>query len=305
MGNKITTIKEYTMVKSSRLLTGLFLGAATCMSAIAQQSDVWMRLFDAKDLTGWQGRITDGFWKVDTNGIVGTHPASAPAMNGENTFLFTDSMYSDFHLKMDGRMPGSGGYRNSGVMYRSSIVNKTGYAAMGYQYEFSDGGTGAFYHERGNELGFTGGCKDVGAANDWKKLEIIADGPKVSHLMGGKSCFEYGTFKVTTKGYIGLQLHAPGDFTVNFRNIFIQPVNNSFQIPANNAWDGNGKQIGVDGINIKPKLRQANQRLGLPNSVLGYDARGRLMPVRQDYGEHIGSLLESENHVAGLIVVGH
>jgi hypothetical protein len=240
-----------------------------------------MKLFDGKTLAGWQGRITENYWKVtDSAGIVGTHPAGAPAMNGENTFLFTDSMFSDFKLKVEGRMPGSGGYRNSGIMYRSSIVNKTGYAAMGYQYEFSDGGTGAFYHERGNELGFTGGCADAaGGASAWKKMEIDADGPHVTHFKDGKSCFDYKTFKVTTKGYIGVQLHAPGDFIVNFRNIFIQPVNNSFQIPSNNAWDSTGKQINPIGILIKPQLKHATQYLGLPNSVLGYDARGRAIPA--------------------------
>lgn len=268
------------------------LGAA----AHAQQADIWMKLDDGKDLNGWQGKVgTD--WKVDTAGvIVGTHPSTSAPMNGENTFLFTDSLFNDFHLKLEGRMPGSGGYRNSGIMYRSTIVNKTGYAAMGYQYEFSDGGTGAFYHERGSELGFTGGCKDVGAVTDWKTMEIIADGPKVSHLMGGKSCFEYSTFKVTSKGLIALQLHAPGDFTVNFRNIFIQPLNNSFQIPADNAWDGTGKKISVAGIRIRAKAKPANLALGLPNSVLGYDARGRLLLRTMENGGHraYGLMLRSE-----------
>jgi hypothetical protein len=264
----------------SRSAAVLLLAAA---AASAQSNNVWMRLFDGKDLAGWQGRIAEKFWVVtDSAGIVGTHPAGAPAMNGENTFLFTDSMFSDFRLKLEGRMPGSGGYRNSGIMYRSSIVNKTGYAAMGYQYEFSDGGTGAFYHERGNELGFQGGCKDTGPANDWKKVEIVANGPHVTHYMGGKQCFDYGTFKVTSKGYIGLQLHAPGDFVVNFRNIFIQPINNSFQIPADNAWDSTGHQLNVNGIRIVPKATTGDPLAALTGEAYVVDARGRVLAVPRD-----------------------
>jgi hypothetical protein len=257
--------------------------AATAASTASAQSnpDVWMRLFDGKDLAGWQGRIAEKFWVVtDSAGIVGTRPSTAPQMNGENTFLFTDSTFSDFRLKLEGRMPGSGGYRNSGIMYRSTIVNKTGYAAMGYQYEFSDGGTGAFYHERGSELGFTGGCADVnGGKADWKKIEIVADGPHVTHYMFGKKCFDYATFKVTGKGYIGLQLHAPGDFVVNFRNIYIQPINNSFKIPADNMWDSTGHQLGNSAIADKAKFRHANAVLGLPGSILGFDAMGRAIPA--------------------------
>lgn len=260
----------------------IFIAACIALAsgAGAQGSNVWMRLFDTKDFEGWQGRITDNYWKVtDTAGIVGTHPAAGTAMNGENTFLFTDSAYSDFHLKLEGRMPGSGGYRNSGIMWRSTIVNKTGYAAMGYQYEISDGGTGAFYHERGTELGFTGGCKEATTATAWKKMEIIADGPKGTHLLNGKSCFTYATFKVTTKGYIGLQLHAPGDFAVNFRNIYIQPVNSSFQIPADNAYDSTGQKIGVIGIHIVPKAQHADPLAALTGAAYIVDARGRVLAL--------------------------
>ena len=244
-----------------------------------------MRLFDGKDFQGWQGKTTTD-WKVDSAGaIVGTHVGLTPAMGGENTFLFTDSMYSDFDLRMEGRMPGSGGYRNSGIMYRSTIASKTSYAAAGYQYEISDGGTGAFYHERGSELGFQGGCREATTASEWKKMEIIADGPKAQHFLNGKSCFSYSTFKVTAKGYIAVQLHAPGDFTVNFRNIFIRPLNNSFIIPADNAWDTTGKQIGIVGNRIVPKAARFDPLASLPGTALVIDARGRfLRPASREAG---------------------
>jgi hypothetical protein len=177
-------------------------------------------------------------------------------------------------------MPGTGGYRNSGIMYRSTISNKTTFSAAGYQYEFSDGGTGAFYHEQGNEIGFTGGCKDAtGGTTDWKKIDIIADGPHATHYLAGKSCFDYKTFKVTTKGYIGLQLHAPGDFIMNFRNIYIQPLNGSFSVPAELAVDSLGNKISIVGIDIRPKRKTANQGLGLPGALIGFDAQGRSIPT--------------------------
>jgi len=110
----------------------------------------------------------------------------------------------------------------------------------------------------------------------------------VSHLLNGKSCFEYGALKVTGKGYIALQLHAPGEWVMNFRNIFIQPLNNSFQIPANNAWDSTGKQINVIGVSIKPKFNSANKTKGIPNPLLGYNIQGRVSPMTAEYGNRIG-----------------
>jgi hypothetical protein len=266
------------MTGSSRSLIGLLSIAAACTAAFSQ-SDVWMKLYNGKDFTGWQGKTTT-VWKIDTAGVIVANNAGLPAMNGQNTFLFTDSMFSDFHLKMDARMPGTGGYRNSGILYRSVISNKASYSAAGYQYEFSDGGTGAFYHEQGNEIGFTGGCPDAaGGKAEWKKVEIVADGPHVTHYLAGKQCFDYKTFKITAKGLIALQLHAPGDFTMNFRNIRIKPINGTFSIPADLAVDSTGAKINIVGIDIKPKLRTANRSLGLPNSLLGYDASGREIPA--------------------------
>lgn len=253
--------------------------------ASAQAGGVWMRLFDGKGFQGWQGKTTTD-WKIDSTGaIVGTHVGITPAMGGENTFLFTDSLFGDFHLRLEGRMPGSGGYRNSGIMYRSTIASKTAFSAQGYQYEISDGGTGAFYHERGSELGFQGGCREATNASEWKKMEIVAEGPKAQHFLNGKQCFTYANFKVTAKGLIAVQLHAPGDFTVNFRNIYIRPVNNSFVIPADNAWDTTGKQLNIVGNRIVPKPARFDALASLPGNARILDLRGRfLRPASREAG---------------------
>ncbi|HKP95387.1 MAG TPA: DUF1080 domain-containing protein [Fibrobacteria bacterium] len=261
--------------------------AASCLAmavtAAAQDANRWMRLFNTKDLAGWQGRIKDNYWKVtDSAGIVGTHPAGSSDMRGVNTFLFTDSTYSDFVLRLEGRMPGTFGvgYRNSGVMYRSTIKNKTDYGAVGYQLEISDRHTGGFYHEQGSELSFQGGtCVEPADHTIWRKLEIIANKSVVEHRVDGNPCFSYPTFKITAKGYIGLQLHAPGDFYVNFRNIFIRPLNDSFKIPDDNAWDSTGHQIPPGGTRIVPKAARLDPVAVLEGRALLIDARGRVLAI--------------------------
>jgi hypothetical protein len=214
-----------------------------CASLAAAQSDsaVFMRLFDGQTLDGWKGR-KNTTWTVKSGVITGSG-----ALSG-NTFLIPDSQFNDFHLVLDARMPTSG-YRNSGVVYRGEIMDTTVFRMRGYQLDISDTYWGSFYHEQGNELGWTpvSNCGG-GAANDWHTVEIVADGPKVTHLINGKKCWEKTDFKVLKKGYLGLQMHEPGGFTMEFRNIYIRPLNNSFKIPEDGRYLRDGTHLGPTAV---------------------------------------------------------
>ena len=251
-------------------------GALCVLALLARDgradAPVWMKLFDGADLKGWQCRTAN--WKVDTTAksVVGTGAITF------NTFLITDSMFSDFHFKVTARLPGSGGYRNSGVVYRGKITNPTNFEVGGYQADISDGYWGSFYHEQGNELPWTPVSTCSPKANtDWATLEIIADKDKVTHLVDGKSCWEHSGFKVTTAGIIALQLHNPGDFKVEFKDVYIQPVNGSFSIPADRAVDKDGKPIPVSGLSLPSKDMHASLR---GSAVHGwYDVNGKSLSI--------------------------
>lgn len=245
--------------------------------SFAEQPDIWMKLYNGKDLTGWKG--LPNYWSVNTSGYI----TSGGAITA-NTFLVTDSLFNDFHIKLEGRFTGTTGALNSGIMYRSQVTSTTTYETTGYQYEFSHTQTqnGAFWHEKGSELQFTGGCTDSSTSPDWKKMEIIADGPHVIHLLNGVKCFEYSTFKILDKGKIGLQMHFPGDFAVEFRNIYIQPINNSFSIPANNAWDGNGNKISITSVK-----KNSGKNFGKILSTIKNGA-SNLSPLIQMNGRTVG-----------------
>jgi hypothetical protein len=233
------------------LRSGTFARLLLCVAAsagmAAAQSDVWMKLFDGKDLQGWKYRAPD--WKVDSaqQSVVGTGAITF------NTFLITDSAFGDFHFKVTARLPGTGGYRNSGVVYRGRITDANNDVVAGYQADISDGYWGSFYHEQGNELPWTpvSNCSPANKT-DWATLEIIANKDKVTHLVNGKTCWEHSGFKVLDKGIIALQLHNPGDFKVEFKDVYIQPLNGSFAIPPDKAYDGTGKPINPTGIRLAP-----------------------------------------------------
>ncbi|GEM_PF-3067364 len=245
--------------------------AAFAPSAPRAQADVWMKLFDGADLNGWKCRTAN--WKVDAaaGSVIGSGAISF------NTFLITDSSYNNFHLKVDARIPGSGGYRNSGVVYRGKITNAANFEVGGYQADISDGYWGSFYHEQGNELPWTPISNCSPAKNtDWATLEIIADKDKVTHIVNGKTCWEHSGFKVLDKGIIALQLHNPGDFSVEFKNVFIQPLEGSFTIPPDRAYDKDGKPLFVVGINLAPRsARVARSLPGMEILQSGFSADGR------------------------------
>lgn len=267
---------------TTKLPPGICLAASLAASlaagsvAAAQGPDVWMKLYNEVDLKGWRGKAAN--WKVDTGKAVTAHGSTAT-----NTFLVTDSAFADFHFKCEGRMPNGGGGNNSGLIYRGRIANATNYTMNGYQYEISTGGVGAFYHELGDEMPFTriAGCYG-GGVDDFVKMEIIADGPKVAHLVAGAKCFEKADMKVLAKGQFGLQLHSPGNYTASFRNIFVKPLNGSFQVPADNAWDADGKRIAVVGAAIGPRRARPAPLLAAP--ARGWDLWGRAAQGRRSAG---------------------
>ncbi len=237
------------------------------------QSDVWMKLFDGQDTQGWKCLAKE--WNVDPveHSVVGTGAITF------NTFLISDSMYSDFHFKVTARLPGTGGYRNSGVVYRGKISNAANFEVGGYQVDISDNYWGSFYHEQGNELPWTpvSGCSPA-AKTDWATLEIIANKDKVTHLVNGKTCWEHSGFKVVDKGIIALQLHNPGDFKVEFKDVYIQPLNASFTIPPDKAYDKDGKPLFITGLKFEPKDGRPSLMAGqamAQSAVLGFDATGR------------------------------
>ncbi len=83
-------------------------------------------IFNGKDLKGWSG--DPKFWSVRDGVIYGTtleHKAQG------NTFLvYQGEDTGDFHLTLEARCMGK---NNSGVMYRSSLVEGNPFAMGGYQ----------------------------------------------------------------------------------------------------------------------------------------------------------------------------
>jgi uncharacterized protein (TIGR03067 family) len=141
----------------------------------------------------------------------------------------------------------SQGFANSGIQYRSKVLDPKNWVVGGYQADMEAGPTytGILYEERmtrgimanrGEKVvwnqncektvtGSLGKSEELQAAirkEDWNDYVIIAKGNHLQHFINGKQTVDITDeceSKRATKGVIALQLHQGQPMTVQFRNM--------------------------------------------------------------------------------------
>jgi hypothetical protein len=209
------------------------------------------QLFNGKDLTGWAGNPE--LWSVKDGVLVGKTTAEAPIKG--NTFLvWKDGEVSDFTLTLKYKMtPGDEKKTvNSGIQYRSKVVDDANFVVAGYQadFEYGDNYSGILYEERGRGIlaqrgqkvtisqsadpkkptihvtGETGKSAEIQAGinkNGWNEYKIVAKGGHIQHLINGKLTVDVTdeTAEGAKKGVLALQLHAGPPMQVEFKDIVL------------------------------------------------------------------------------------
>jgi hypothetical protein len=131
-------------------------------------ADGFISLFNGKDLTNWEG--LDGFWSAMDGAIEG----SATKEKSKQTFLVLaaswadPSRFADFELQFKYKYATPTG--NSGVQFRSAVIDGPAYRVGGYQADFDTGGQydGGFYDEAG-VAGGRGIMANRGFKTTWDK----------------------------------------------------------------------------------------------------------------------------------------
>jgi len=211
------------------------------------------QLFNGQDLSGWEG--SPDLWSVQDGTIVGKTTKETPAKG--NTFLiWKGGDVSDFEFTCKFKMvPGPQGFANSGVQYRSKVVDPKYWVVGGYQADMEAGKTytGILYEEkmrgilakRGEKVvikdgeapgkpkievtGSCGNSDEIQATvknNEWNDYKIIAKGNHLEHFVNGKQ-----TVDVTDEssagaksGVLALQLHAGSPMEVQFKDLTLKPL---------------------------------------------------------------------------------
>ncbi len=201
-------------------------------------------IFNGKDLTGWKG--VEGFWSVKDGAITGQTTQENPVKT--NTFLIWDGEVGDFQLTFKYKIVGG----NSGVQYRSKVVDPAYSVVAGYQADFEAGKTysGILYEEKGRgilaqrgqivtiaegeagkpkievtgSVGRSDEIQDSIKAEDWNTYKIIAKGNHLKHYINGRQTVDVTdeTAVGAKKGVLALQLHAGGPMTVQFKDLVLK-----------------------------------------------------------------------------------
>lgn len=122
------------------------LGIGSCHSPrrMQQDQDGYVKIFNGKNLDRWVGNPT--YWSVRDSCLVGT--VTPQTLLSRNTFIiWQGKMPEDFELKVEYRVSSGG---NSGINYRSEMVDGIPYALRGYQADLCGSApiTGSNYEER-------------------------------------------------------------------------------------------------------------------------------------------------------------
>jgi len=242
-----------TKILSALALSAVVLTPMLPVSA-AEKNAGFTKIFNGKDLTGWTGNPE--LWSVKDDAIVGQTTAEKPTKG--NTFLiWTKGEVADFELRLSFKIAPNNdkGFANSGIQYRSQVVDEKNWVVGGYQADLEAGPTytGILYDERGvaggrNIMAARGekvvwdkDCKkqvadkleDAQKAQDsiveghWSEYRVVAKGNHLQHFINDHQTVDVTDeceAKALKSGVLALQLHAGPPMTVQFKNIRLKKL---------------------------------------------------------------------------------
>lgn len=244
-----------------RMMTCAALAAFVAGSAAAQEAKAapaetadMTRIFNGKDLSGWDG--DPRLWSVKDGVIRGETTPENPAKG--NTFLiWKDGETKDFELRLSFRCNAA---NNSGIQYRSKRFDgKPGdpntWRVRGYQHEIRNESklpnvSGFIYDEGGKRRRIclvgekavwnADGTKTLDAPlitaeeyaglfklDQWNDVVIVAKGNRIRHYMNGRLVLDFtdnDPALALSEGVLALQLHAGKPMWVEFKDIRIKTL---------------------------------------------------------------------------------
>lgn len=197
-------------------------------------------LFNGKDLSGWDG--DPRLWSV-VDGLLVGETNDADKKVKKNTFLIWEGGdIRDFDLEMVARVKGN----NSGVQYRSRVIDAEKWVVGGYQMDMhpKQPFVAMLYEEKGRGISCKRGEKVVlekGAKpkvtgklpvpnvklEDWNTYRIEGRGNVVKHFVNGELAAEItdnDPDKRSLKGVLALQLHAGPAMMVEVKEISLKKL---------------------------------------------------------------------------------
>jgi hypothetical protein len=227
-------------------------------SSIAQNSDTgFVSIFNGKNLNNWKGDST--YWHV-ANGTVEGKETNANLLKTTTYLIWQGGKPSNFILKGEYKISKMG---NSGVQYRSQMVQGEPYGLKGYQMDIDGANrfTGQLYEQDERDIAAFPGQKvtlppvsgpisryakhnvwtasvvtDTLMSRDsvralikpgWNTFRIVAKGNHLQHYINGVlvcDITDNDSTNRSSKGLIGLQLHPGHAMTVQYKNLKLKKL---------------------------------------------------------------------------------
>lgn len=178
-----------------------------------------IKLFNGKDLEGWEGH--EKYWSVKDDIIIGknTEPIDV------STYLLTKKKYSDFRLVFEFKLAQS--EMHSGIAMWGRVAPDKGdkYTYAGHLVMFPSGY--GFYDLYGRAMIHQNAdkAKKVGKQHDWNKMEILAQGNRIRFVLNGVLISDFRELLPDRikEAPIGLQLHSNKEpQEVQFKNLVLE-----------------------------------------------------------------------------------
>lgn len=232
----------------STFIFSVGLGMAGSFSAVCADEPVaseseFTSIFNGTDLTGWRGR--SDLWSVQDGAITGqTTPENKIT---KNTFLIWEGgNVGDFELRLKFKMVGG----NSGIQYRSKVMDEKEFIVGGYQADIDDNLTfaGINYEERGRgilalrgqkvtlkegdakEVEAFGDAAEIGKVikrGEWNDYRVVAVGNRLQHYINDTLTAEVideDESKRSMEGILAFQVHVGPPMVVQFKDIQLKKM---------------------------------------------------------------------------------
>lgn len=166
-----------------------------------------VKLFNGKDLTGWQGH-KDKYFSVKEGVIVAKNTAeNAPKVS---TYLLTDKKYRNFRLVFEGKLVES--KMHSGIAQWGKKFEKDSetHSYQGHLVMFPSGWGFYDLYRRMGIYGDDGRARKADNVGGWNKMEILAIGARIRLAVNGQLVADWTDPKpeLCEEGPLGLQLHS-------------------------------------------------------------------------------------------------
>jgi Domain of Unknown Function (DUF1080) len=230
-----------------RQLLPLILSFSLTYSGNTQQAaeEGYVHIFNGKNLDGWRGDSV--YWRVDNGLLVGEVTAST-LLNKNSFIIWKSAMPANFELKVEYRVSAKG---NSGINYRSTLVEGEPFALKGYQADIDgqDNWSGQNYEERGREflalrgqqviiepgkkisvigsLGFKDSLQQFIRKEGWNEYHLVVNGNRLLHFINAvlmSDVTDEDTVNRKFAGYIGVQVHVGPPMKIEYRNFRIKVI---------------------------------------------------------------------------------